>query len=41
MALSQILQEVKAVLFWSVVKLQVHKTASKQGALPYAPFLLF
>jgi hypothetical protein len=40
-ALSKILQVVKAILIWNVVKLQVHKTASKQGSLPYVPSVLF
>jgi len=40
-ALSKILQKVKAVLFLDEVKLQVHKTASKQGSLPYVPSVLF
>ena len=39
--LSKILQEIKAVLFLGVVKLQVHKTASKQGSVPYSPSVLF
>lgn len=39
--LSKIFQAVKAILFLGVVKLQVHKTASKQGSLPYFPSVLF
>ena len=39
--LSKIFQAVKAMLFLGMVKLQVHKTASKQGSLPYVPSVLF
>ena len=39
--LSKIFHAVKAVLFCSVVKLQVHKTASKQGSVPCVPSVLF